>query len=203
MQGIGFLHQGFAQSIQNLVGRQAKDEVHVAIEDDRALSILSIMAEAKEEGAKMVIASATLPNISELAEYLQAEEIIMEDKRNPKITKISIGERPWKGKYYFEEVMPHILEEVKKAIKEDRKIIIFRPSRKQCEWISASLKSEGILAKVHHAGIPFYERKEIENDFKNELLSISNSSFQFLIHRLSSQPTHDTYLVHAVDTTPA
>ncbi len=143
------------------------DEVHVAIEDNRALSILSILAEAKEEGAKIVIASATLPGISDLAEYLGAEKIIIEDKKRPKITKINIGDRPWKGKYYYEEILPHIVEEVKKAIKEDRKIIIFRPSRKQCEWISAVLNKEGISAKVHHAGVPFYERKEIENDFKN------------------------------------
>jgi len=143
------------------------DEIHVAIQDDRALSILSIMAEAKEEGAKIILASATLPNLSELTDYLQAEEIIMEDKRNPKITKISIGDRPWKGKYYFELIMPHILEEVKKAIAEDRKIIIFRPSRKQCEWIAGNLNKEGIPTRVHHAGVPFYERKEIENDFKN------------------------------------
>ena len=143
------------------------DEIHVAIQDDRALSILSIMAEAKEEGSKIILASATLPGISDIANYLDAEEIVMEDKRRPKITKINIGDRPYKGKYYYEEIISPLIEEVKKALKENRKIIVFRPSRKQCEWISTSLSSEGIISKVHHAGVPFYERKEIENEFKN------------------------------------
>ena len=151
------------------------DEVHLATDDDRAMAILSILASAKKFGARVIVMSATIPNYEELAEYLDAEVIRVDGETKKKITVIDIGYVPRGTVRYLAEIIPKIIDILKKDIDEYGGVlptIIFRPSRKQCELIASELTEAGIPAKAYHAGIASKERHKIIEDFNSGKLPV-------------------------------
>ena len=151
------------------------DEVHLATDDDRAVAILSILASAKKFGARVIVMSATIPNWQELAEYLDAEIISVDNSVEKKFSTIDIGCPPRGTARYISFLTYFITEIFKRDIDVHGEIlptIIFRPSRRQCETIAAKLKEQGIPAKAYHAGISVKDRNTIIQEFNNGKLPV-------------------------------
>jgi len=130
------------------------DEVHLATDDERALAILSLMATARRVGAGIIVMSATVPNYAELAEYLDAEVIQHATQSKKKIIIEDIGSAQ-RGTAAYLYILSSVIEKhLRKDVDEYGRVlptIIFRPSRKQCEIIAATLRERGFDAHAYHA----------------------------------------------------
>ena len=145
------------------------DEIHLATDDERALSILALLDLSRRHGARVITMSATVPNYRDLAEYLDAE-VISVNNTTEKVKKfICCGDMPRGSQYYvtllYKELARILREDIERRGK-PRKTIVFRPNRKQCELIAKSLVNDlKISAEAYHSGIPAHKRHEILDRF--------------------------------------
>ncbi len=140
------------------------DEIHLATDAERALSILSILANIKKHNADCIVMSATIPEYDKLAEYLNAKIIKHNTKRIFETVYHRIPYIPRGTINYINA----LVQEIEKIIKQnpDRSTIIFRASRKHCDIIAKILENKGFSAKSYHAGLP----KEVKNTILKEFM---------------------------------
>ncbi len=138
------------------------DEIHLAT-TERALSILSILANVRDT-AKFILMSATIPNLHDLARYLNAEVIAYKDKVNREVLLHNIGCRPNNADTYNHMIVEKIIE----IISSNPKVptIVFRPSRRQCDALASLISARtNAVAMPFHSGLDKKVREKLIEDF--------------------------------------
>ena len=149
------------------------DEAHQMLMKDRATAIIDLLALAKMTKAKVAVMSATMPEMENLAKYLNAELYVHNADRKIDIETVNVqvwmrGARP-----YYDRKVSALLDMIKskKLTKEDAPILVYVPSRKWSEFVAAALHSslgDEWHVAVHHAGRPYLERKMIEEELRKK-----------------------------------
>lgn len=122
--------------------------------------------------SRMVLLSATLPNVDEIGKWLckitNRDTVILESKyRN---CPLEIHYRSYddsRGYKYAEESMIDGAIKLLQHYKTD-KFLIFTPSKARGKIVEKDITECGIETGFHHANLPKDERKKLENRFKND-----------------------------------
>jgi len=156
------------------------DEVHSYKDPERAIPIISTLISAKEKNDRVICLSATIPQLENLVQWLNARLIRKDDRVTElKVETISIGTRP-RGRgasfRYFSAVLEKVKEIIKRILREDKnpQIIIFRANKKQLYQMKEVLEREfpQLRIAVHHASLPPAERKRVEAEFRARRINI-------------------------------
>lgn len=159
------------------------DEAHNIIYPERATAILDILANLKEleengGNVRVVLLSATMPRINEFQNYLNANLVSLNTR--PVELKIeTIRTREWYGRgstSYYLHKFDYVVDLLKKLNpREHAPILIYVPNKFMVEEYVKRLRAmagntipwlrpEEVVG--HHAGLPFNERKRIEEELK-------------------------------------
>jgi len=149
------------------------DEAHQILMRDRSTPIIDLMALGKMQGAKMVLLSATMPEMEEITSYLGGELYVHEAERE--IVVETVFAEPWGrgAQSYYSAKLGALLDLIskEKITKDDAPMLVYVPSRKWSEYVAdvlaKSLGDEWTVA-VHHAGRPYMERRRIENELRKK-----------------------------------
>ena len=145
------------------------DEVHLAT-TERALSILSILANCRDR-AKFVVMSATIPNLNELADYLDADVVEFKKDKNVQVYEHRLGSKPSSGWDYNRYVAEKVLEII--SAEPNVPTIVFRASRKQCESLAVQItQTTPARAMPFHSGIDKKVREQTISMFLNGEIDI-------------------------------
>ena len=153
------------------------DEAHQLTDENRATTLVNVLAYLKMYNARVALLSATMPEVKELSEYLSAEVYSLTE-RPVKVevdeVPVSYNIRSFKGAswyYHFKiKALVEYLEKNKQNIADIAPVYIYVPSRKWSERVANELKrimdDKGIKVNIvyHHAGLPHQKRREIENE---------------------------------------
>ncbi len=144
------------------------DEAHNLLNAERSTSLMNIMALAKMNGYRLILLSATMPELDSLAEYIGGKKVI--HKERPVDLEIETKEVPLaenvRSDFYYLGKLHFILRE----IKEERKpILIYVPSKRLAEMVAKAIESTlDLKAVFHHAGVPLRKRREIEEELRKQ-----------------------------------
>lgn len=153
------------------------DEAHQLTDENRATTLINVLAYLKMYGARVALLSATMPEVDELSNYLSAEVYSLSERP----VKIEVDEVPViynsrvfrgsRGYYYYKvKVFMDWLENNNKKLLDLAPVYIYVPSRRWSEWVANEIRrrmdEKGIKVNIvyHHAGLPYQKRKEIENE---------------------------------------
>lgn len=152
------------------------DEVH-NVETDRGIAIENIVLWSKNNSVPTISLSATLPNIKDYAEWLNADVISYEKRSVPLHECIAY---PYVLRCYdnnfdtplntFEEIRQtklQILASVLEYIRNQNKnALIFVKSRRSTEQLSSLLSKFGFKVENYHSGLSFEDRKAVMEALK-------------------------------------
>lgn len=149
------------------------DEIHNMRDRNRAIPIELIAQWALEKGIRIVTASATLPSIDELKEWLDAEIVYYNKRPTPLYEFVMTG-----NTLYFVQN-----NEIQKTqfdgdivdyfVKKEKVVMIFENTRKNAEAL-ANYYNKKYPNKVmfFHGGLSAKERAQLLEDIKNNKYSI-------------------------------
>lgn len=133
--------------------------------------------------------SATMPNCNEIAAWLHGDSYQSSWRQIP-LEKKFVRFKDAKAK-------PQLMfEEVSRCIQEGGQSLIFCNSRKRTEELCAFLKSRGIPAACHHAGLMLEQREKVEADFRTGLAKalVATSTLEMGLNTPARQVIlYDTY----------
>lgn len=143
------------------------DELHLLGESQRGARLEGALSRMMRLNPFLRILglSATLGNRHEIADWLHGVEYASTWRPIPINWRIV--------KYRKADHKPELLlQEVKQNILNGGKTLVFVLSRRRAEYLSSFLKTNGIHARHHHAGLSQVERKETEKEFRNNQIDV-------------------------------
>ncbi|KAI9323195.1 Sec63 Brl domain-containing protein [Dichotomocladium elegans] len=179
------------------------DEVHI-LNEDRGAVLESCVSRMKtmDHHIRFVAISATIPNVNDIAEWLNAEALSFSEAYRPvKLNRIVYG-YTFKGDnmFAFEKMLDWKLLDVIKKHSKDKPVLIFCSTRKSaqssCEILLKMAKKQGIECfsqepensavlkdkklqefvkqgiGYHHAGLDVQDRTTIESLFLNRSIRV-------------------------------
>lgn len=143
------------------------DEFHLLGDRNRGARLEGALSRFRRLNpfSRLLCLSATLGNRFELADWLQGVEFSSDWRPVP---------LSWRTvKFRKASDKPDLLEsEVVPCLKNGGKSLVFVQSRRRAEELANRLKSVGIRAQHHHAGMSLIERKRVESDFRGNNLDV-------------------------------
>ncbi|ACB37244.1 Holliday junction branch migration helicase [Betalipothrixvirus uzonense] len=140
-------HYGWADRIETLI----IDEIHNIGDKERGRAIENLIAYAMNEGIRLVMMSATIPDINKIAEITDAEIIKTDERPIPLYKAIKIG-----NMLIFEDGDKIELKEdfIKKMVRKNKVVMIFTSTRKKAEelYLIYDKRFPGKVA-FFHAGL--------------------------------------------------
>jgi helicase len=138
------------------------DELHLLADRNRGVRLEGAISRFRRLNpfARILGLSATLGNRTELADWLDAVEYNSTWRPVPIQWKILRYRKPSEKQELLSEV-------VKQNVDLAGKSLVFVQSRRRAEEISQYLKTAGIRAHHHHAGLCYAERNAVESGFRN------------------------------------
>jgi len=160
-EGIDFLLRS-GERLED-VGCIVIDEIHTLKDPERGGRLDSLVARLRVlyQSSQFLFLSATVGN----------PEVI---GREMKVTPLVYDKRPIPLERHL-ILMPSKKDALETIVREEWRTIspfgyhgqslVFSNSRRKCEYLANHLKSKGINAEAYHAGLPYYLRKRIEENF--------------------------------------
>lgn len=155
------------------------DEIHTLHSQNRGVNLESLIVKIKHHtGLSIMGMSATVDNYKTIAEFLDAKYIYVPVEERPVKQNIEVL-------YYYNEFQQASMRErndlirpiINDLIRREKQALVFCSSRKRCEVLAQDFagirtKDPLELAKksnysFHHAGLPIYQKQEIEKKFLN------------------------------------
>lgn len=169
------------------IGLVLVDEVHL-IGEDRGVTLEVILTRIKaislelKKDIRIVAVSATIPNLSELAEWLNADYLEFDDSYRPcKLEKLVLGFPNTKSYWIFEKTLTKHLKRVIEEHADGMQVLVFCSTRKSTQLSALELKCAQIQnvdaenqqlqeclnhqVGFHHAGLSASDRTLVESLF--------------------------------------
>ena len=143
------------------------DELHLLNEGPRGARLEALITRALRLNPFMRIIglSATLANLDELAEWLQARTFQSSWRLVPITKQVR--------RFSKTTDKPAILlEEIQETTDSHGKVLVFVNSRKRAEALAKQLRQAGIVAAFHHAGLSRADRLSTETAFRHGPLDV-------------------------------
>lgn len=156
-------HLGWLAQVDLLV----VDELHTLGSRGRGATLEGVIARlrALSPFVRVLGLSATLGNAPELGDWLGAQ--VYESTQRP--VPLSWRIAPFKNQ---SDKAAIAIEECHRVTRAGGQVIVFVQSRPRAESLAASLASEGLRAKPHHAGLARSKRNGAEEEFRSRLLDV-------------------------------
>lgn len=142
------------------------DEIHMLQDKERGPLLDSLISRLNIlcPNAQFIGLSATVGNPKELSDILNMK-LVSYDKRPVPLERHVIFCSGHGGKLH---IISRIIKKENSEISSKGhkgQVIVFSNSRRNCHSLSEHFKTRGINAEAYHSGLPFNERRNIENKF--------------------------------------
>ena len=157
------------------VGCIAIDEFHQIDENIRGARLEGLLTRISRCNpfVRLVCFSATIPNLYEVSNFLNAVPFTSSWVRISVNRKIRLFEN-------VTEKEMILIEEIRKTICEGGKVLVFVNSRRRSEELCKLIRENGLGCLHHHAGLKHKERMSVENEFRlgNTPVLVSTSTLE-------------------------
>lgn len=143
------------------------DEFHILGQDQRGARLEGTITRfiRLNPFVKIIGLSATMPNVRNLADWLQGT-FYQSSWRQVPLEKRIVRFKAAKDKPEM------LLEEVRRCINAGGQSLVFCNSRSRVQGLMEYLKENGINADCHHAGLLPEERSKTENEFRSKAIQV-------------------------------
>jgi helicase len=137
------------------------DEIHTVGDGARGAALDGMLTRLRQVNpyARLLCLTATMGNVSEVAEWLGVEAVSSRIRWVPLTWRVATF-RPGQGGMANRTAA--VVREVRETAGAGGQTLVFVQSRLRAEQLAGALQKEGIRSRAHHAGLGAEEREEIE-----------------------------------------
>jgi len=164
----------------NKIGTLVIDEAHLLTQTDRGPNLEAALMKFSQINptARIVMLSATMPNVLEIAEWVsysltRRETHLINSKFRPCPLQIHY-ETYWDGSYKYEQNEGQKVAAAIRIIEDypDDKFLIFAHTKRTGEMMKQQLKNHGFTCEFHNADLDKSKRVKVENEFREGELQV-------------------------------
>ncbi|WP_423792794.1 DEAD/DEAH box helicase [Methanocaldococcus indicus] len=151
------------------VGTVVIDEVHSLNLEERGARLDGLIGRVREKfkDAQKIYLSATIGNPKELSKKLGANLVLYNGRPVPLERHLIFCKNEFNKINIIKEIVKKEWNTISKYSYRGQ-CLIFTYSRRRAEQIARALKSKGIKADYYHAGLDYFRRRKVEEDFAKQ-----------------------------------